>query len=545
MIVAGTAHPDSRNDSLRMLNTPRCRHGMVTSPHHLASQAGLHILRESGTAIEAAVAMAATIAVVYPHMTGIGGDGFWLVAEPGRDPVAIDACGGAGARATSGFYRRQGLAAIPSRGPLAANTVAGTVAGWSAALELNTGWGGALGLPRLLRDAIDYAEAGIVVTASQEELTAEKRPELEPVPGFADAYLPGGAVPREGAVLRQPALARTLRTLADAGLDDFYRGTLAAAIAADLGRAGAPIGAADLAGYRAQRREPLSVEVTGARLFNFPPPTQGLSSLMILALFDRLGVTAGEGFEHIHGLVEATKQAFLVRDCEIADPAAMTADPSSFLDPAVLDALAARIDRARALPWPAPPGGGDTIWLGVIDGAGRSVSLIQSLYFEYGSGVVLPETGIVWQNRGSSFQLAAGKRQIRPGAKPFHTLNPAMARFADGRHMVYGTMGGEGQPQTQAALFSRYAWFGQSLQQAVTAPRWLLGRTWGAESVSLKLEDRFDPALVAALRAAGHDVEMVAPFTSLMGHAGAIIRHPNGVLEGAGDPRSDGSAAGW
>jgi gamma-glutamyltranspeptidase len=528
-----------------MLNTPRSRHGMVTSPHHLASQTGLRILRDGGTAIEAAVAMAATIAIVYPHMTGIGGDGFWLVAEPGQPPIAIDACGGAGAKVTSAFYGDQGLAAIPSRGPLAANTVAGTVAGWHAALDLNRKWGGTIGLARLLEDAIDHAEAGIVVTASQEELTAEKRPELASVFGFADVFLPGGATPREGAVLKQPAIARTLRRLAEAGLEDFYRGDLAASIAADLARAGSPIIAADLAAYRAAIREPLSVEVTGARLFNFPPPTQGLSSLMILALFDRLGVKTADGFDHLHGLVEATKQAFLVRDREVADPAMMTADPASFLTPSALDALAARIDRARAMPWPAPPSAGDTIWLGVIDGAGRSVSLIQSLYFEYGSGVTLPETGIVWQNRGSSFQLGDGKRQIRPGAKPFHTLNPAFARFADGRSMVYGTMGGEGQPQTQAALFSRYAWFGQSLQQAVTAPRWLLGRTWGAESVSLKLEDRFDPALVAALRAAGHDVEMVAPFTSLMGHAGAIVRHPNGVLEGAADPRSDGAVAGW
>jgi len=518
---------------------------MVTSPHHLASQAGLQILREGGTAIEAAVAMAATIAVVYPHMTGIGGDGFWLVAEPGREPIAIDACGGAGSRVTSAHYRDQGLAAIPSRGPLAANTVAGTISGWQAALEINRRWDGKLKLERLLRDATHYAETGIVVTASQEELTASSRPELEAVFGFAETYLPDGKVPKEGSMLRQPALARTLKSLAGDGLEDFYKGKLAAAIAADLARAGTLVGAADLAAHRAQIRTPLSVEVTGARLFNFPPPTQGLASLMILALFDRLGVRAGESFEHIHGLVEATKQAFLVRDREIADPSAMTADPASFLDAAVLDALAQRIDRTRALPWPAKPSGGDTIWLGVIDGAGRSVSLIQSLYFEYGSGVVLPETGIVWQNRGSSLQLGEGKRQARPGAKPFHTLNPAMARFADGRSMVYGTMGGEGQPQTQAALFSRYAWFGESLQQAVTAPRWLLGRTWGAESVSLKLEDRFDPALVAALRAAGHDVEMVAPFTSLMGHAGAIVRHPDGVLEGAGDPRSDGGPAGW
>jgi gamma-glutamyltranspeptidase len=529
-----------------MLNTPRCRNGMVTSPHHLASQTGLQILRDGGTAIEAAVAMAAAVAVVYPHMTGIGGDGFWLIAEPGQPPLAVDACGAAGAEVSLDLYRRQGLSAIPNRGPLAANTVAGTISGWQAVLEINRRWGGTLPLSRLLGQAIDYAEAGIVVTVSQAELTAEKFDELAQVPGFADVYLPGGKAPAEGSLLVQPALAKTLRHLAEQGLDSFYRGPLAAVIAAELQKAGSPITAADLARHQPLVRQPLSVSVRGAELFNFPPPTQGLSSLMILALFDRLNIRDGEGFEYVHGLVEATKQAFLVRDREIADPADMAVDPASFLTPSALDGLAACIDRARALPWPAPASGGDTIWLGVIDGQGRSVSFIQSVYFEFGSGVVLPQTGITWQNRGCSFQLTdTGRRRLRPGAKPFHTLNPAMARFADGRSMVYGTMGGEGQPQTQAAVFSRYAWFGHGLQAAITAPRWLLGRTWGAESVTLKLESRFDAALVAKLRAAGHDVEILPPFTSTMGHAGAIVRHPNGVLEGATDPRSDGAASGW
>ncbi|MGQ3029062.1 MAG: gamma-glutamyltransferase, partial [Ferrovibrionaceae bacterium] len=257
-------------------------------------------------------------------------------------------------------------------------------------------------------------------------------------------------------------------------------------------------------------------------------------------------VDEAEGFAHIHGLVEATKQAFLVRDAEIGDPAHMKTDPESFLSPAALDALAARIDRRVALPWPAPAAGGDTVWLGVVDGEGRAVSLIQSVYFEFGSGVVLPGTGITWQNRGSSFRLAeAGPNVLRPGAKPFHTLNPAFARFADGRTMVYGTMGGEGQPQTQAAVFSRYALFGQELQAAISAPRWLLGRTWGEDSVTLKLESRFAPALVDELRAAGHAVEMLGSYTSTMGHAGAIVRRADGVLDGATDPRSDGAVAAW
>lgn len=528
-----------------MLNTPRARRGMVTSPHHLASQAGLAVLRDGGNAIEATVAMAAALAVVYPHMTGIGGDGFWIVAAPDGKPLAIDACGASGANVSADLYRARGLAEIPWRGPLAANTVAGTVSGWREALSVAAEWGGRMPLARLLEEAIWHAENGFPVTASQHQLTVQKLAELRDVPGFADHFLPAGAPPAEGAAMRLPALGRTLRALAERGPDDFYRGALARSIAADLAKAGSPIAADDLARHAAQRREPLSLRLRSGTVFNHPPPTQGLASLMILGLFERLGAREAEGFDHIHGLVEATKQAFLIRDKFVGDPAAMVRDPADFLKSSVLDDLARRIG-PRALPWPAPPGGGDTVWMGAIDGQGRAASFIQSVYFEFGSGVVLPESGIQWQNRGSSFRLAGeGPMVLAPGRKPFHTLNPAMARLDDGRTMVYGTMGGEGQPQTQSAVFTRYAVFGQPLQQAVTAPRWLLGRTWGEQSVTLKLESRFDPALVDRLRAAGHDVEMLPDFTSTMGHAGAVVRRKDGIFEGATDPRSDGAVGGF
>ena len=529
-----------------MLNTVRARRGMVTSPHHLASEAGLRVLREGGNAVEATVAMAATLAVVYPHMTAIGGDGFWLVGAPGEVPVGIDACSRAAAAATPALYEKAGLAAIPQRGPLAANTTAATVAGWGEALALSVERGGKLPLPRLLEDAVWHARNGFAVTTGQSLLTTEKLPELADVPGFAAAFLANGVAPAAGATMTLPALGDTLERIGREGTESFYRGPLARDIANDLAAAGSPVALADLAGCHATRVPPLRVDLPGVRLFNFPPPTQGLASLMILGLFSRLDVREAEGFAHLHGLIEATKQAFLVRDRVVGDPEAMTEDPRDFLADAVLDRLAARIEPARALPWPTPPSAGDTVWLGAIDGSGLAASFIQSIYFEFGSGVVLPQTGIVWQNRGSSFALAGnGPRVLAPGRKPFHTLNPAMASFADGRHMVYGTMGGEGQPQTQAALFSRYGFFGQELQAAITAPRWLLGRTWGAESVTLKLEDRFPPGVVAALREAGHEVEIVPPFDAMMGHAGAIVRRADGTLEGAGDPRSDGCAAGF
>jgi gamma-glutamyltranspeptidase/glutathione hydrolase len=524
-----------------MLKTARGWGGAVTAPHHLASAAGLGVLREGGSAAEAAVAIAAALAVVYPHMNSIGGDSFWLLAAPGRDPIGIDACGRAAAAADRGLYARAGLTAVPWRGPLAANTVAGTLSGWEAALRLG---GGTLPLARLLEPAIAHAEQGCAVTHSLAALAAAKRAELEPAPGFADAFLPNGQLPLEGQILRQPALGRTLRALVKDGLDSAYRGAVARALAADLQAVGSPVALADLHAHQAAVVQPLSVAIAEGRLYNMPPPTQGLASLMILALFDRLKVAEGESFAHVHGLVEATKRAFLVRDRHVGDPALMGLDAQGLLgDQGNLERMARGIDPHRVLPWPAPPSGGDTVWFGAIDGQGRAVSAIQSVYFEFGSGVVLPQSGVTWQNRGASFRLAPdGWNALRPGRKPFHTLNPAMARMNDGRTLAYGTMGGEGQPQTQAAVFTRYARFGMDLQDAITAPRWLLGRTWGEESTTLKLEDRFDPALVEALRAAGHGVELLEPFTSVMGHAGALARHADGRLHAATDPRSDGAA---
>ncbi|MHA1538702.1 MAG: gamma-glutamyltransferase family protein [Alphaproteobacteria bacterium] len=528
-----------------MFETIRARRGMVTASHHLAAEAGLSVLREGGNAIEAMIAAAATISVVYPHMNGIGGDGFWLISTPERRaPLAILGVGAAAA--DEDFYRAKGLDAVPARGPLAANTVAGTLSSWGAALEISADWGGTMALPRLLEDAIWHASEGFAVTNGQRRLTGAKRGELEDVPGWADLFLPAGSLPALAENFRQPALARTLVRLGEAGFDDFYRGELAKTIAADLARAGSPVGAGDLARHRASSPAALSVALKSGQVFNVPPPTQGLVSLIILGLFDRLGCAEAEGFAHLHGLIEATKRAIIIREREITDPAEMNADPSSFLTPSFLDALARDIDASQALPWPVEGKPGDTVWLGAVDSEGRAVSFIHSIYWEFGSGTVLRDTGIQWQNRGSSFSLDPGApNHIHRGRLPFHTNNPAMALLADGRVMVYGSMGGEGQPQSQSAVYSRYAMFGLDLQAAIRAPRWLLGRTWGEPSIELRLEDRFAPELVAALRKAGHKVALQPAFTDLMGHAGAIVRHPSGLIEGANDPRSDGAAAGF
>jgi oxamate amidohydrolase len=377
-------------------------------------------------------------------------------------------------------------------------------------------------------------------------LTAEKLAELKDVPGFAATFLIDGKPPETGRVLKQAALAATLDHLANTGLADFYRGDVGRELAGDLDRVGSPVTRADLERCEATLAEPLSVALAPGTAFGTPPPTQGVASLMILALFERLRVLQGEGFDHIHGLVEATKRAFRVRDRFVTDPDRAPHTVDRYLGARFLDAEVLRIDRRKAARWPMPYGEGDTVWMGAADASGLVVSYIQSLYWEFGLGVVLPATGVLMQNRGASFSLdRKAVNPLEPGRKPFYTLNPALAALRDGRIVAYGAMGGDGQPQSQAALFTRHVTFRQPLAEALERPRWLLGRTWGSTVTNLRLESRFAESLIERLRAAGHDIEVLdEAYSDTMGHAGAVVLHPNGTLEGAHDPRADGGAAG-
>jgi gamma-glutamyltranspeptidase/glutathione hydrolase len=516
----------------------------VAAPHRLAGVAGRDILAMGGNAVEAMVAMAATIAVVYPHMNSIGGDGFWLVREPKGRVRAFEGCGPAGALATVKRYRDLEVDRIPSRGPNAALTVPGAVGGWALALDYAASIGGRLSLRDLLAPAIDHAAKGFAVSASQ----ARCQPDLDALaqaPGFASTYLAEGKWPQAGALRRYETLAATLDHLASAGLDDFYRGDVGREIAADLERIGSPVTRGDLQRYRAIVREPLSLRLPGRTLYNFPPPTQGLASLLILGIYEALQVSGIETFGHIHGLVEATKRAFAIRDRLCIDPAFLEEKVEAVLEPAAIAREAGLISMERAAGYPLPQAKGDTIWMGAIDAAGLAVSYIQSTYWEYGSGCVLPRTGVTMQNRGMSFSLDERSHNVlRPGRKPFHTLNPAMAAFDDGRVMPYGTMGGDGQPQVQAQLFTRYE-SGAGLAQALAAPRFVHGRTWGAESSHLNMEEGFDPSLLRALERAGHEIAIHPPsHADSFGHAGAVVRHRKGHVEAGHDPRADGGAEG-
>jgi gamma-glutamyltranspeptidase/glutathione hydrolase len=528
------------------LHTAGHRRGVVCAPHAAAAEAGRAVLAEGGNALEAMVAMAASIAVVYPHMNGIGGDGFWLVREPSGRVRALMAAGRAGERARPDLYREAGHDDIPTRGPLAALTVPGAIGGWMLALDMARALGAKLPLPELLGHAVRQAAEGTPVARSLAGLTAAVAGELKSVPGFAQTFLPDGKVPVVGQVLRQPALAQTLEQLAHAGLADFYRGDVAREMAGDLERVDSPVTRADLERAKAYVAEPLSIEIEAGTLYNTPPPTQGLASLVILALFDRLGVKEAESFDHVHGLIEAAKRALRLRDRYIADPDRLAHPPERYLADAFLDAEAAAIDRGKAGASQSAGGQGDTIWMGAADETGLVVSYIQSLYWEFGSGVVLPHTGVLMQNRGSGFNLRSGSRnRLEPGRLPPHTLNPALAVLRDGRVMAYGTMGGDAQPQIQAALFTRHVLYRQPLADALDRPRWFVGRTWGSAHGSVTLEGRFDGNLIDRLLSAGHDVQVSPqPYAGNMGHAGAVVLHPNGTLEGAHDPRADGGAVG-
>ncbi|HXW19465.1 MAG TPA: gamma-glutamyltransferase, partial [Roseiarcus sp.] len=518
----------------------------VAAPHVQATEAGRAILAEGGNAIEAMVAMAATIAVVYPHMNSIGGDGFWLIGAPGGRVRAIEACGFAGRGATIARYRQLGGEAIPSRGAEAALTVPGTIGGWRLALQLSASQGGRIPLADLLGNAVRLAREGYPISASEARTIPIEYESLREAPGFAETHLHDGKPPKLGEIRRAAAIAETLDHLARAGLDDFYRGDVGREIAADLARMRAPVTREDLAAYRAQWREPLSTRLNDATLFNTPPPTQGLASLMLLGLFERLDVRRRDEFAHFHGLIEATRRALAARDRICVDFDDLKPDWASVLAPEALDREAATISRTKASSLDNKPAEGGTVWMGAIDAAGRAVSFIQSSYWEYGSGCVLPTTGVLMSNRGLAFSLdPSSPNRLRPGRRPFHTLNTPLAYFDDGRIVSHGAMGGDGQPQFQAQVLTGYR-FGGKIAEALAAPRFLVGRTWGASSSTVKLEGDFDDGVAQALAKAGHPIERTeAPHSDLFGHAGMLARSGKGAIEAAHDPRSDGAAAGF
>lgn len=512
-----------------------------SAPHREAADIGLAVLQRGGSAVDATIAAAAAISVLYPHMNSLAGDGFWLIHKPGEAPRAIDACGTAAHLASIDWYQQQGCQQIPSRGALAAVTLGGTLSGWQTARAICAESQALLPLGDLLAPAISLANNGIVVTQSLAAASRKVAAELSGQREYQRVFMPQGRPLLAGENFTNPDLARFLQGLAAEGLQDAFTGKLARQIGDGLLAAGSPIRLADLQAYSAQEVKPLSVTTRLGTCYNLPAPTQGLASLLILAIYEKIFKPEWDEAARIHGLLEATKQAFVVRDREVADPSRLSARWSELLSSTHIDQLAENITE-QALPWPHIAEPGDTVWMGCVDKNGTMVSFIQSIYWEFGSGVVLPGLGLLWNNRGCSFSLDASQRNaLQPGCKPFHTLNPAFAMLKDGRRISYGTMGGEGQPQTQAALFTRYIYDGLSLQESISRGRWLLGRTWGDAHHDLKMEQDLLDLVGAQLSLRGHALKPVAACSELMGHAGAVVSHLDGCANAASDPRSDGA----
>jgi gamma-glutamyltranspeptidase/glutathione hydrolase len=525
---------------------------MVTSPHALASAAGVDVLRAGGSAVDAAIAASAVLSVVYPHMTGIGGDAFWLIHEGRTGGVRyLNGGGRAAASARLGWFHDKGLEEIPLGGVIPATlTVPGAVASWTEAHAA----GGRLPFRRLLEAAVDYARNGFPVTRRLSGFIATMRKALAKHPEAAAIFLPDGRVPKPGASLVNPNLARTLQAIADAGRAGFYEGPVAREMARFAKASGGFFRAADLARQKAAWGEPLVGRYRGVEIYDTPPPTQGFTVLEMLNLLEphRLRRKPFLGPDHIHLLVQAKQIAYHDRDRVLADPDFADVPVGRLISKAYARRRGRLIDPGTALRWDQVPAhgslAGDTVYLAAVDGDGNAASLIQSLYGVFGSTVVAGKTGVVLQNRAAYFSLdPEHPNRLEPGKIPLHTLIASIAKRNDRLWAVLGCMGADGQPQIQVQAYVAMIDFGLDIQEALEMPRFLSGRfALGEARDTLHMEARFPPATVAGLEERGHVVHRWGPWEEMAGHAHGIVVDPGtGTLSGGADPRSDGAAIGF
>jgi gamma-glutamyltranspeptidase/glutathione hydrolase len=540
-------------------------HGAVVAPHHQATAAGVAILRAGGTAVDAAIATNAVLAVVQPQHCGIGGDAFWLIwDEAAGRQVALNGSGRSAASIDAAALRSRGHDRVPFRGPLSI-TVPGAVRSWADAHARY----GRLSRDAILAPAIELARGGVAASTAFIDAVEDFAPVAaalgEAGAAFASVVRPHGRPWRPGEHVRFPALAGTLEMLARDGFDAFYEGDLADRQARALGAVGSPLTGDDLRAHRSTWGEPISVDYRGVRVTSHPPNSSGIVALMLDGILAQLEPPAPSAFGErgvrdarwIHLGLEAAKLAMADRDAHLTDPEARQIPVETLLDPARLAALAARIDpdhAARPVPVQNPPGG-DTVFMAAVDAAGNAVSLIESNWAGFGSGVVDPDTGIHYQNRGSFFSLDPDHANVlAPRKRTLHTLLPGMLFRAGqpGPWIVVGSMGGDVQPQIHAQFVSAVVDGRVDIGTAVAAPRWSVEpRELLAPPTDVFVEPRHEPGIAEALRARGHDLQPTAPFDSGLGHEHAIElvdggpARPDGSLAATTDPRSEGLPAVW
>ena len=515
----------------------------VTSDHVLASAAGMDVIKRGGNAVDAAITMAGVLAVVRPHMNGVGGDNFMLIRlQKTGEVIALNGSGRAGAKATPAFFEAKGLKTVPSSGILSVS-VPGATRGWADALQKY----GTITLSQALQPAIRYAERGFPVSPRLNKDINESKKKVAADPELARIFLPNGEAPAVGSLLKQPELAKTLRAIAASGPDVIYKGAIAKQIAAFMDREGGLLTAEDLAKHRSTWEKPISTTYLKHPVIAFPPNTQGvtlLESLNLAELAD-LKPMGRNSADYIHTLVEGAKLAYADRDKYIADPAFSEVPVERLISKEYAADLARRLrDKLKANDASSNAnrdGTGDTVFLGVVDKDGNAVSMIQSLFAAFGSGRMVPGTGITLHNRGSLYELdPAHPNVIAPGKRPFHTLCPAMVLNPDrSLMMVVGTPGGDGQPQTLVQVITNVMQFGLTPQQAVEAARF---RWYGRERLGV------EPGIAADVRDAlskrGHQVQVQEPSEEFGGAQVILVTKTGGRIAGA-DPRREAYAIAW
>jgi oxamate amidohydrolase len=515
---------------------------MVTSPHELATQAGLDILRVGGNAIEASIVVSACLSVTYPHFSGFGGDAFLILSNADGQVQTISGIGQA-AQNISGYDK-----SIPLRGPRAMLTTAGNIEALGKAYDISRNqFRGKMTWAELLAPAIALARDGFPISKSQRFWLEFRKDEMALLPGVASAFLKNENIPSQGYIVRQPRLASTLETLAQNGYRDFYEGALAFDLAKGLKDVGSPLTLTDLKATQARLEPPLHMPYRGGILYSLQPPTQGVTTLEIMGIlqhFDMSKIAEGSA-DYFHVLVEAVKLAFLDRNRSVADPDFINVPIMELLGEANLTRLASQIKMGCALPWPHVFNTGDTVFIAAADAHGNAVSMLSTVFFDWGSGIMVGDTGLLWHNRGAAFSVdPAHPNVLQPGKRPFHTLNPGMYLKHGKPHILYGTQGADGQPQTLAAILTRMIDYKMSPEVALARPRFLLGKTFSNTQDTLKLESDVGEGVIKDLQQRGHEVSLIPEQSPLAGHPGAIMIELDGSMCGAHDPRSDGRALG-
>ncbi|HYJ12403.1 MAG TPA: gamma-glutamyltransferase family protein, partial [Thermomicrobiales bacterium] len=510
------------------------------TPHYLATSAGLQVLEEGGAAMDAVITANAVLTVVYPDQTAIGGDCFFMVWDAATgETIGYNGSGPASRHADPQLLLDQGWTAMPPKGPYAV-TVPGTIDAWFAGHERF----GRLEMGRLLAPAIALARDGFPVSPRLAGAIGRQTELIYQWPGLQALMMPSGEVPAAGSTIRFPQLATSFEFILREGRDGFYSGEIGTAIATTIRELGGWLDAEDLAAHRGEWVEPIATTYRDVTVKTLPPNTQGLVTLLALRMAEReeLGGTWGS-LSHLHPLVEAARRGYQVRDEVITDPRFVDIDVDHWLADVTIDDLWADYDPASASGG-ASHNAGDTVYLCAVDADGNAVSQIQSLFGAFGSAVVAGNTGILLQNRGSSFSLNAERVNVlAPGKRTMHTLMPSMLFTGDELRGPIGTQGGDAQALIQLQLITNLIDFGMEPQAAIEAPRWLFP---AAGENGLLMEEGFPAGTVQQMAGLGHQPTVIDGWNPGAGHAQMILRDAvSGVLMGAADPRADGSAAGY